>query len=144
MAKENKKTNGIILYFFVTINWLMFTIVSKRDRRFQRAIAGFNAVFQFRSGNAVRQIVFKEGKISTKKGAHVNPDFELIFIDLPGMIKQHMENPGDMLMLLLANKIDKRGNTYFLFKFGYLAKLCEVYFRNLFSRTQHIALPQKA
>ncbi len=64
----------------------------------------------------------------------MSPDYEIKFIDLLGTVRHMVNDSNDVLGLLIENKIDQTGNTYYLFKFGYLFGLIERSVRNLTSK----------
>jgi hypothetical protein len=115
------------LIFFALIYgmWLLFGIMKRVSHPMGRTLADLSAVYCFRSKYSVRQMVFDRGKILIREKWRDQPDFELTFIDLPGAVSLLKDHPGDMIRLLLENKIHKRGNMYFLFKLGYLFGLCQ-------------------
>ncbi len=114
----------------ICIIWGLFIMMKRLDPSFKKALFSFNAVFLFRCGTSKRHLKFSNGKIVM--GNLTDPsDFELTINDLYGAIATVRESQGDMLMLLLKNKIHKKGNLYYLFKLGYLFSLCDRYFHNL-------------
>ncbi len=114
----------------IRIIWGLFIVMKRLDPSFKKALFSFKAVFLFRCGISERHLKFDNGWIQI--GNLTDPsDFELTINDLSGAIKTVRESQGDVLMLLLKNKIHKKGNLYYLFKLGYLFSLCDRYFRNL-------------
>ena len=114
--------------------WLLFNIMKRISPPMGRTLADFSAVYGFRSNYAVRQMVFDRGKIRIRQKWQDQPDFELTFIDFPGAVSLLRQHPGDMIRLLLENKIHKQGNIYFLFKLGYLFGLCQRVLTERFGR----------
>ncbi|MGK5093541.1 hypothetical protein WDW89_16220 [Deltaproteobacteria bacterium TL4] len=125
----SKLQNQSLLYLLALSLWALFQIVRLKEPRFQKALKNFNATYQLRSGEATLKLVFVNEKIRIVPGRTETPDFELIFLDIPGTIQHLKDYPGDVIGLLFENKIDKKGNTYFLSKLGYLLGLCERYVR---------------
>ena len=109
----------------------MFGWVNLRYERFRCALDGFDAVYQFRAGSAVRRLIFSGGRIRTRLGAAEEPDYELALIEPVGVVRCLVNNPDDMIKLLMENKIDQQGNNFYLFKFGYLLGLCDRYFQEV-------------
>ncbi len=118
-----------VLHGMVLGTWAAFRLVKSRSRRFRNAIDSFDATYQFRAGSTGRRLIFSGGRISTRMGFSPSPDYELVLIDPLGALRQLFKNPDDMIRLLMENKIDQRGNNYYLFKYGYLLGLCERFFR---------------
>jgi len=126
--------DGAILHGMVIGIWAVFKLVKLRSGRFRKAVEAFDATYQFRTGAIGRRLVFSAGRIRTTRGLVPSPDYELVLIDPPGVLKRLYKNPNDLIKLLMENKIDQLGNNYFLFKFGYLVGLCERWFRELIEK----------
>lgn len=107
---------------------VLFAAANKRDDRFREAIATFEATYQFRMGRWTRQLHFERGKVWTS-GRIVEPDFEIVILDLYEAVKLISQEPENVLRLLMENRIQQRGNKYFLFRFGYLCGLTENWLR---------------
>lgn len=131
--------DAFILHAIVLTSWVVFGVVRLLSRRFRRALRSFEATYQFRTASAGRQLIFSGGRIRTRRGIAGAPDFELVLLDPPGVLNRLRENPNDMLALMLENKIDQRGNQFYLFKYGYLWGLCLRFFEDNLSALR--ALP---
>ena len=102
-----------------------FEVARACDDRFRRAISGFDACYQFRAGREGRWLRFGAGRVKTGRGVVTDADYELVLLDPVGVSKRFVDGKAnDMLQLLLENKVEQRGNIYYLFKLGYLAGLC--------------------
>ncbi len=118
-----------ILHGMVIGTWAAFRLVKLRSRRFRNAVDSFEATYQFRTASAGRTLIFSGGRITTRRGFSPSPDYEIVLLDPRGAFRQLFKNPDDMIRLLMENKIDQRGNNYYLFKYGYLLGLCERFLR---------------
>ena len=119
-------------YFFyslITLIWVVFKTSKVFNRKFKEAVGLYQAVYNFKYKDASVQLVFDRGNIELYYVEKFDPDFEINFLDLPGVLKSMKENPGDVMRLMLENKIAKKGNNYYLLKFGYLIGLCRVQFQ---------------
>lgn len=130
-AMYGKFINAAIIHGMGIGSWLIFTLVKLRYSRLKKALENFNAVYQFRAGSTGRLLIFSDGRITTRSGIVKAPDYELDLIDPPGVLKRLLKNPDDVIKLLMENKIDQRGNNFYLFKYGYLLGLCQRYFQEL-------------
>jgi hypothetical protein len=128
---RKKILDAVILHGVVLGSWLIFRLVKLRSIRFQKALENFNATYQFRTGSMGRLLIFSDGNIATRRGIVPEPDYELVLLDPLGVLKRLAKNPDDVIKLLMENKIDQRGNNYYLFKFGYLLGLCQRWFQEL-------------
>lgn len=122
-------TTGIrdsaVLHGIVLGSWAAFRLTGLMSGRFRRAVERFDAVYRFRVGDAARCLVFDQGRIRVRSGSSaLIPDYELVLIDPAGVLQSMRKDPNDTLKLLLENKIDQKGNNYYLFKYGYLWGLC--------------------
>jgi hypothetical protein len=133
--------DALLLHVAIIGLSLVFKLARLLDARFRKAVASYCAVYQFRSENSARQIVFKQGRIASRRGECQAPDFVITFIDLPGALSYMAKYSNDPITLLMENKIDQIGNLYFLYKFGYLCGLCEDYFSNIFKRKNTVREP---
>jgi len=133
---RKKILDAIILHGIVIGSWLVFMLVKRRSSRFRKALENFNATYQFRAGKMGRLLIFSDGRIFTRRGIVPNPDYELDLIDPAGVLKRLTKNPDDLIKLLMENKIDQRGNNFYLFKFGYLLGLCQRWFQELRERVR--------
>lgn len=104
--------------------WGIFEGVRLRDDRFRRALESFDATYQFRFDSTVGRLVFSGGRVRFRPGEAPSPECEVVLIDPVGALRLMRREPGNMLQLLLENKIDHRGNQFYLFKFGFLLGLC--------------------
>lgn len=129
-----KTRDAAILHAMVVGNWALFRLVKLGDGRFKKAVTDFEATYQFRTRHAGRTLTFSGGRLSTRNGIASDADYELVLVDPPGVVKRMIENPDDMIKLLMENKIDQRGNNYFLFRYGYLLGLCDRFFREQLAR----------
>lgn len=125
---------GPLLHASVLGIWLVFILVRLVDPRFRGAIESFEATYQFRVGTATRRLIVSDGRVRTRRGAVEAPEFEIVFLDLPGALRHMLKDANDVLTLMVENKIDQTGNNYYLFKFGYLCGLCERSVRELPSK----------
>ena len=128
---KGKLTNKLVFHGSIMAINIMFNFVKKHDLRFKRSVDSYNAIYQFRYRQSARQLIFNNGKIKTMSGLFHSPDFEIAFIDITKVIRKTKDDPGNMLVLLLENLICVNGNTFYLFKFGYLVGICDYYFRNI-------------
>ena len=129
-ALASELATTAMLHGLVTAMWAVFNVVGRSDPRFRRAIADFEGRYQFRAGTTTRRLVFDRGKVRAPLSIRAarepsDPDFEILFLDLPGAISGMRDHPHDVIHLLLENKIDQTGNKHYLFKLGYLVGLCE-------------------
>jgi hypothetical protein len=109
---------------------LLFVAANKRDERFRRAIADFEATYQFRVGSSAQQVHFDHGQVWTSAPSEIQePDFEIVILDIYEAVKLISREPENVLRLLMENRIEQRGNKYFLFRFGYLCGLTEKWLR---------------
>jgi hypothetical protein len=106
------------------------------DERLHSAIASFDACYQFRAGEAARQLVFSDGRVRTFRGRCESPDFEVTFLELACSLDRLRGGPQHVFRLLLENKIDQRGNKHYLFRLGYLIGLCDTRARAVAARLQ--------
>ena len=113
---------------------MVFHLVNSRSSRFRKALEKFDAIYQFRTGDTGRRLIFLDGHIKIRAGLVPAPDYELVLLDPPGVLKRLYKNPDDVIKLLMENKIDQRGNNFYLFKFGYLFGLCQRWFQELMGR----------
>jgi len=132
-----KARNALIVHAMVIAIWLVFHLVRSRSARFRKALEKFNAIYQFRTGDTGRRLIFLDGNIKIRGGIVPAPDYELVLLDPPGVLKRLYKNPDDVIKLLMENKIDQRGNNFYLFKFGYLFGLCQRYFQDLMEKLGH-------
>ncbi len=132
-ARE-KILDAVILHGVVIGSWLVLRLVKRRSRRLQKALENFRAIYQFRTGATGRLLIFSDGRITTRRGIVPEPDYEIDLIDPLGVLKRLAKNPDDVIKLLMENKIDQRGNNFYLFKFGYLLGLCQRWFQELWER----------
>lgn len=123
-----------LLNVLVTATALLFTCFKLLDSRFRRAVASFEAVYLFRTPSSSRSLVFSNGRITTREDGIGPPDFEVDLLDPKGALRAVLKNPNDLISLIVENKIDQSGNLFFLYKFGYLAGLCEARFARLGDR----------
>jgi len=128
-----KARNALIVHAMVIGIWLVFHLVKSRSARFRKALEQFNAIYQFRTGDTGRRLIFSDGRIKIRAGIISAPDYELVLLDPPGVLKRLYKNPDDVIKLLMENKIDQRGNNFYLFKLGYLVGLCQRWFQELFA-----------
>ncbi len=111
---------------------MLLEVIRRRDDRLRRALAGFDACYQFRTpGGAARRLIFGGGRTRSRAGRGPAPDYEVVLLDPPAVIGQLARDPDDVVRLLLEGKIDQRGNPYYLFKLGYLLGLCERHLRGM-------------
>jgi len=120
----------IIFRLVTTFTKVLFKAVQKRDKRFKKMTDSFDAEYQFRCGKSVRRLIFNNGNIRTESNESSSFDLEINFIDMLGVAKKLKENPSDMLMLMIENLICISGNTYYLFKFGYLFSICDYHYKH--------------
>ncbi len=118
-------SSAVLLHLFVAGVRLVFAVARWTNPRFRRAITSFEATYQFRAGPSTRRLVFRDGRVRTGRGACASPEYEVVFLDLPGALRIMISEPDNPLRLLTENKIEQSGNNYYLFKFGYLCGLCE-------------------
>lgn len=118
-----------LLHVFVIDLAVVFSLMRRHDKRFARAVSDYRAVYQFVVGRSVRRLIIDNGQFRTRRGKGSKVDYEIVFLDLLGALRQLSQQPNDVLQLLLQNKIDKSGNNYYLFRFGYLCGLCESHLR---------------
>lgn len=126
--------HAALLHGSVIGTWLVFKLARRLDPRMKKATKTFEATYQFRSGSAVRRLIFTGGRVTTRRGAVADPDYELVLLDPPAVIRQLAEDPNDVLRLLMDNKVRQRGNMYYLFRYGYLWGLCRRYATELAGR----------
>ena len=122
---------AVILHTLVIASWAIIEIVRRRYGRLQRAVESFEATYQFTDGSTIRRLIFSQGRVKTKSGPVASPDYELILLDPLAVAGQIAKNPDGLFKLMVENKIDQRGNNYFLFKYGYLMGLSRRYFEDL-------------
>jgi hypothetical protein len=125
---------GAVLHLLLMAVALLFKIFRLLDKRFSRAVKGYEAVYVFRTPSSSRSMIFDHGRIRTRRGDTGSPDYEILLLDPPGALKAVLENPNDLVSLVVENKINQRGNLFFLYKLGYLAGLIEARFRSLVDR----------
>lgn len=111
------------------------TIARRLEPRLERALAGYDAVYELRAGKTARRLVFSAGRITTgpapTEGTATDgepdyqPDYEIVFFDLMGALRHLARHPDDVLTLLFENRIEQRGNVYYLFRLGYLLALVQ-------------------
>ena len=134
-ALKKSLQDKILVHGMVIGTCAVFELVRRRYPRFGRALESFEATYQFRAGSsksaACRCLVFTSGRVKTRHGFTTTADYEIVLLDPAAVVKQLLDNPNDMLRLLLENKIDQYGNNYYLFKYGYLWGLCSRYFSDL-------------
>jgi len=123
--RNSRAAEGAQLHALVVGLALLFAWMQRAEPRFRRALAGFDATYLFRYGTAARQLVFSKGKVLSRRGSGLNPDFTLTFVDLPGALRHLAARPHDVLQLMIDNRIRQSGNKFFIFKLGYLAALTE-------------------
>ena len=123
-----------LLHVFVIELAAIFSLMRRRDERFARAVSDYRAVYQFVVGRSARRLIIDNGQIRTRRGKGSKVDYEIVFFDLLSALRQFSQQPNDVLQLLLQNKIDKSGNNFYLFRFGYLCGLCESRLRASMSR----------
>lgn len=124
-------TQGLALHGAVAGLAAALRVARVANPRVKRSVEDFCATYQFVSGNSVRRLVFENGKIRSRRGRADNPDYEVTIHDLPGAVRILKEEPNNLLRLMVANKIDQTGNTWYLFRLGYLAGLMERQARDL-------------
>ncbi len=129
-----KALNKILFYLIIFSIWAFLKIMKRLDSNLRKSLKDFNGKYLFCCGTSAIQLIFNEGGLSVKRGHVNNPDFQLIFVDIPGAIKVARKHPGDMIRLLLENKIHKKGNIFYLFQFGYFFGLCGLYVDNFLSK----------
>ena len=125
------RSDALLLHLVVAGIRTVFAVARWTNPKFRKAIASFEATYQFRAGPSTRRLVFQDGRISTHRGACPAPEYEVVFIDLPGALRIMSKEPNNPLRLLSQKKIEQRGNNYYLFKLGYLFGLCERQLRDL-------------
>lgn len=123
-ARLVRLRNKALLNAGVVSVWALFRIVRRFEPRFRRSLQAFDGVLRFRNEGASVDLVFADGNVSPG-WARRDADFTIELLDLPGIVEMMKQDPGNMMRLLLENKITKNGNNYYLMKFGYLASLCE-------------------
>ena len=124
--------DGLMIHAAVFGLGLLLEVLRRRDARIQRALTNFSACYQFRTPHgAARRLIFAGGRARTRAGLADAPDYEVVLLDPPAVVEQLARDPDDVVRLLLENKIDQRGNPYYLFKLGYLMGLCERRLRGL-------------
>ncbi len=116
--------DSIVLNGVVVGSRVAFGLAGIFSERFRRAVDGFEAVYRFSAGGGARCLVFSGGRIRIRGGGAAPPDYELVLLDPAGFLRSMRKDPNDTLRLLLENKIEQRGNNYYLFKYGYLWGLC--------------------
>lgn len=115
--------------------FVVFNIFRFASSRFRGALKGFTGTYRFRSGNTSRIVVFNGNSIKTRRGVPGDShNFEIAFTDLPGALSYMAKYPNDPITLIMENKIVQSGNLFYLYKFGYLAGLCESIATGLFRR----------
>ncbi len=122
---------GLVLHTVVLGVWGVFISARVLMPRFRNAVKGFEATYQFRFAASARRLVISKGRIKTHGGACESPDYEIEFIDLPGALRHMFGDSNDVMGLVIENKIDQKGNVYYLFQFGYLFGLIEHWLREL-------------
>ncbi|MBN2295040.1 MAG: hypothetical protein JXM70_21605 [Pirellulales bacterium] len=135
--------DAVVLHLSVIGSWAIIEIVRRRYGRLQRAIQSFEATYQFTAGSAVRSLTFSKGHVETKYGPVTSPDYELILLDPLAVARQIAINPNDIFKLMVENKIEQRGNNYFLFRYGYLLGLSRRYFEDLLTAITAPIFPKR-
>lgn len=113
-----------MLHLFLMALGFLFNCFRIFDGRFGRAVRSYEAEYAFRTPSSARTLLFSRGRIRTRKGVGPSPDYEIVILDPPGALKTLMKNPDDLLTLIVENKINQKGNLFFLYKLGYLVGLC--------------------
>lgn len=122
---------ALFLHTFVIAVWLLFNVFRLLDKRFATAIRSFSATYHFCTPLCVRSLVFDCGRIKTRRGKSPSPDFEILILDPLGVLVSMSNNPDDLYTLVMENKINQSGNLFFLYKFGFLAGLCNRRFQDI-------------
>lgn len=117
--------DGAVVHGMVMGTAALFDLVRRADPRFRKALEGFDATYQFRTGGTAHRLIFDHGRIRTRPGRTSSPDYELNLLDPVGVVRRLVEDPNKTINLLMENKIDQRGNNYYLFKYGYLMGLAD-------------------
>ncbi len=126
-----RRMQDVLLHVILVAAGVLFNFFRLMDRRFSRAVDSFEAVYVIRTPSAARSLVFGRGRIRTRRGADGSPDYEIALLDPPGALKGILENPNDLITLVVENKINQQGNLFYLYKIGYLIGLAEARFRSL-------------
>lgn len=105
--------------------WAMFNCFRLFDMRFRKSVESFAAQYQFRMSSCARTLVFRGGRIRTRRGTVQNPDYVIRILDPPGLLRSVRDSRVDPISLVMENKISQSGNLFFLYRFGYLLGLCE-------------------
>ncbi len=103
----------------------LLSLSRRLDARVRHTLSAEEVVFQFRTERSARRLVIADGRVRSSAGLCTDPDFEVVFVDLEGALRRIREEPGNLLSLLVENKIEQRGNTYYLFELGYLLTLSQ-------------------
>lgn len=131
-----------LLHVLVMAAGLLFTCFRLLDSRFRRAVESFEAVYSFQTPSSSRALVFDNGRINTRRRVVGPPDFEIRLLDPRGALRSILRNPNDLITLVVENKINQRGNLFFLYKFGYLVGLCEARFKSMRPQPLHPSQPK--
>jgi hypothetical protein len=122
---ERALTDACVIHGIGVGSWALFELFGRRFERFRGALDGFEATYQFRAGSACRRLVFADGHVTTRRGAVAAPEYELELLDPVAVVRCVAADPNDVLRLLMENRIEQRGNNYYLFQLGYLMGLCQ-------------------
>lgn len=137
--KLARPVRSLALHAMVLSIWLLFKVMRLVDPNFRKAVASLDTTYSFRCGRSARVLSFSGGRVRTGRTAKGRgPDYEIVFIDLPGALRQMAKHPNDVLALMAQNKITRTGNDYYLFLIGYLFGLCESRLQAIF-RLPHAA-----
>lgn len=130
---ERLKQAALFHLLLFGLRWA-FLLTRLREARFRKAISSLKATYQFRSGKEARQLIFDQGRITTRRGIADRPDYLVTFVDLARALKTIKEEPNNVFKLLMENMVRQEGNTYYLFLLGYLLSLSEGQLRELAAR----------
>ncbi len=101
----------------------------KKDPLLGRALAEFNGVYRFESGDRrfARYLVLEGGKVFAGKNRAGEPDFKLTIFD-PS--KLSLRGRQEMVLeIIIGNKIGQTGNLFYLYQFGFILSLLDRSFK---------------
>lgn len=95
---------------------------SRRDDWLRRALADFDAVFRFESGDAARSryLRFDRGRVTAPARPPRIPDFTFTIYH-PEKFKPR--GPGGVLEVVISNQVGQTGNLMYVYRFGFIMSL---------------------
>lgn len=108
---------------FLKLLLKLMSLALRLDKGFRRNIDGFKGRYQFRTGdNSVTVAAIFTGKgLKVKEELMPDPDVSVIFKDGRALVNFLLATDRDILRFVLNNEVVVKGNTNYIFKFGYMA-----------------------